>query len=230
MMTCMQYPRDSELWQKAADAKFHGKGKPFTREDWDHLLGHRRVCLDTPSAAFMPELIAAYPEAKVIVAERDPDKWIASLNTTIRAGFTSISGLSMVTVLLFDRAFFAKWIPMIDSMMTGMFGPKGVMSDDEDMKRAYRAMHEEVRQLVPAERRLEFRLEDGWDGLCAFLGKDVPQGVKFPHANDSKSFVDRFQVMVDLGKERAWKNMLPVFAGAGAAVAAAYGLWNMRRR
>ena len=33
-------PRDLDMWKEALDWKFHGKGKPFTRKDWDQLLGH----------------------------------------------------------------------------------------------------------------------------------------------------------------------------------------------
>lgn len=36
-------PRDADMWVEAMEAKFEGKGKPFTRNDWDQLLGHCRV-------------------------------------------------------------------------------------------------------------------------------------------------------------------------------------------
>jgi hypothetical protein len=43
MVTIIERPRDADLWKKAGDAKYFGKGKAFTREDWDHLLGDKRV-------------------------------------------------------------------------------------------------------------------------------------------------------------------------------------------
>lgn len=39
-----------------------------------------------------------------------------------------------------------------------------------------------IRGLVPKERLLEWYIEDGWEPLCKFLGKPVPD-VEFPHAN-----------------------------------------------
>jgi hypothetical protein len=36
-------PKDSEMWVKAFQAKFEGKGKTFGREEWDQLLGHCMV-------------------------------------------------------------------------------------------------------------------------------------------------------------------------------------------
>lgn len=43
-----------------------------------------------------------------------------------------------------------------------------------------------IRELVPPERRLEYKIGDGWGPLCAFLGKEVPD-VPFPRLNDRKA-------------------------------------------
>jgi hypothetical protein len=37
---------------------------------------------DAPCVNFSDELIAAYPEAKVILTNRDPDKWLDSIFRT----------------------------------------------------------------------------------------------------------------------------------------------------
>lgn len=87
-------PRDSEMWLDAVNAKFKGKGKPFGRHEWDQLLGHcqagplnhpvfvnrghltfTQAVTDCPAMGFGPELIEAYPEAKVILTLRDVDSW-----------------------------------------------------------------------------------------------------------------------------------------------------------
>ncbi len=41
-----------------------------------------------------------------------------------------------------------------------------------------------VRDLVPKERLLEWDVKEGWEPLCKFLGKKVPEGVIFPRANE----------------------------------------------
>jgi hypothetical protein len=38
---------------------------------------------DLPAAVFSDELIAAYPDAKVILTTRDEDKWFQSMKDTI---------------------------------------------------------------------------------------------------------------------------------------------------
>lgn len=67
-------PRDCEMWTRAIRAKFDGEGD-FGKAEWDQLLGHCQAVCDLPAAAFAPELIAAYPNAKVILTNRDPDSW-----------------------------------------------------------------------------------------------------------------------------------------------------------
>jgi hypothetical protein len=35
--------QDMKLWQAACEAKFEGIGKPYTKAQWDNLLGHCQV-------------------------------------------------------------------------------------------------------------------------------------------------------------------------------------------
>lgn len=43
-----------------------------------------------------------------------------------------------------------------------------------------------IRGLVPKDRLLEWHIEDGWEPLCKFLNKPVPN-FEFPHANAAKA-------------------------------------------
>lgn len=48
--------------------------------NYNKLLGNGKLtCLkattDAPGCAFIPELVAAYPDAKVVLNKRDVDKW-----------------------------------------------------------------------------------------------------------------------------------------------------------
>jgi len=51
----------------------------------------------------------------------------------------------------------------------------------------FRKHNKNVRALAKAKGReiLEYQVKEGWEPLCKFLGKEVPEeGVKFPHADD----------------------------------------------
>lgn len=39
MSSCITSPQDQDVWRKAIMAKWYGEGKPFSRADWDVLLG-----------------------------------------------------------------------------------------------------------------------------------------------------------------------------------------------
>lgn len=71
---------DCAVWDGALDAKFFNKGSPFTRIEWDQLLGSYGAVADLPAVAFAEELIDLYPESKVVMVERDVEKWHESFN------------------------------------------------------------------------------------------------------------------------------------------------------
>jgi Sulfotransferase domain len=48
--------------------------------------------------------------------------------------------------------------------------------------------YEHVMSIVPKDRLLEFRSEDGWAPLCEFLDKPVPRG-PYPHVNKGNNLV-----------------------------------------
>lgn len=84
-MDCLfENPSDIDLWRQAFLAKFKGQGKPFEKEQWDQLLGHCQAVCDLPTTAFVPELIAAYPDAKLILTPREENSWYASCQRTIQ--------------------------------------------------------------------------------------------------------------------------------------------------
>ena len=57
----------------------------------------------------------------------------------------------------------------------------GLLKNGKWIYREHCAM---VRGLVPADRLLEWSVEDGWEPLCKFLNKPVPK-IPFPRTNDA---------------------------------------------
>jgi len=53
----------------------------------------------------------------------------------------------------------------------------------ENCTRTFNAHNAKVQERVPADRLLLFRVEDGWESLCEFLGHPVPHE-PFPHVNE----------------------------------------------
>jgi hypothetical protein len=62
----MDHPEHHSEWDKAVQAKFYARGKPFVREDWDRFLGEYAVLSDIPVLAFSEELLAQFPDVSAL--------------------------------------------------------------------------------------------------------------------------------------------------------------------
>lgn len=104
----IEHPDHSATWKRAYEAKYLNKA-PFTRNDWDEILGEYQVndslilnhvlryldslqsscydlqtgCYRHPCVYLAAELIAAYLEAKVVFQTRDLKSWYDSIHNTI---------------------------------------------------------------------------------------------------------------------------------------------------
>ena len=56
------------------------EGRPV---NWHALLNGYKSCVDYPAACFYKELMAAFPDAKVILTVRDGEAWFESASSTI---------------------------------------------------------------------------------------------------------------------------------------------------
>ncbi|THY75629.1 hypothetical protein D6C94_03753 [Aureobasidium pullulans] len=72
-VSMMENPKDLDLWTSALTRKYDDNNNPYTLAEWDALLGHVSAVTDSPINAFAPELIIAYPHAKVVLVERDTE-------------------------------------------------------------------------------------------------------------------------------------------------------------
>ena len=59
--------------------------------------------------------------------------------------------------------------------------------DDELLAKFFEEWNEQVKKDVPAERLLIHDARQGWEPLCAFLGKPIPDA-PYPRVNDTASF------------------------------------------
>ena len=218
MTTVISNVPDALMWRDAFNGEM-GKGPKFTRKEWDQLLGDVQCAIDFPAAGVLPALIAAYPEAKILVCERDIDKWWASMKATI---LTGLSNPFNILLWLLDTDFFRPFITLQMTMGPFLFGPKGL--EEQNAKAVYREKYAEVRRLVPEGRRLEWKLEEGWEPLCRFLGKEIPDE-PFPRINEGQEWHERAKLLRRLAWERIARKFLPVVLFGGTAV---YGIYRMQ--
>ncbi len=162
------------LWQAAAD------GHPV---DWDKLFEGYQSTVDWPGATFYKELMAKYPDAKVVLSVRDPDAWYKSATDTIFK--MSRMGYPMKLAPLFVPRLrrFIRMAPQL--IWKNTFHDR--FADKAYALSVFDAHIAEVKRVVPADRLLVYEVKQGWEPLCAFLGVPVP-AEPFPRLNDSAAF------------------------------------------
>jgi hypothetical protein len=163
MVELFEHPEHVERWEATV------RGDAV---EWEELFHGYRATVDWPGAAFYKELMERYPEARVILTVRDPERWYESARNTI----FSLQDIGS------SRA---------PQMARELARQKGFDSDVEDrqhMIEAFIRWNEEAKELVPTERLLVYEVKEGWAPLCDFLGVEEPKGKPFPHLNDSDSF------------------------------------------
>lgn len=176
MVEVFKNPRHAEFWHRAALTTKQGDVV-----DWDELLGGYEATVDWPGSYFWEELMEAYPEAKVLLSVRDPDKWYESTLRTIYGMRKSDYVFGVLS-----------WMPVIGNvarMIDTLIWKDTFESNFEDRayaKEVFERHIREVREKVPADKLLVYEVKQGWEPLCEFLDVEVP-GEAFPHLNDAAS-------------------------------------------
>ncbi len=83
---------------------------------------------------------------------------------------------------------------VIDVWLPGQFAAKTADECRRNAKRVYEEHYAELRRVTPKGRLLEYRLGGGWEPLCGFLGKKVPD-VPFPRINESSMLKRQLQIV-----------------------------------
>lgn len=172
MTEVIENPHHAGFWMDVMDGR---------SVDWHTFFADYQATVDWPGCTFYQELMAQYPEAKVLLSIRDPERWYESAANTIHAVSQS----------------FPRWIEYIVPQAFQMIGMgnrliwrgtfNGRFEDKAYAISVFNAHNEAVKQFVPPERLLVYDVKQGWEPLCAFLGAPVPS-TPFPHANDTAAF------------------------------------------
>ncbi|KAF4343896.1 hypothetical protein FBEOM_2131 [Fusarium beomiforme] len=212
-----------DLWREALDAKFHKKGIPWGREEFDKILGPYDAVADVPAICFVEELVAAYPEAKVIVTQRDVDSWLRSMDST---GGRVLRWPLWSTLARWDPALAGPFWEFAKKVMPANFHTMTDFSEKSPARQAFHDHYDLVKRTVPADRMLEFKVQEGWGPLCRFLDQDIPEG-EFPRVHDSKQFVLAHSIMwwISFAKMVGKASLMTAVSGVIASI---FAMWRMK--
>ncbi|HEY7961431.1 MAG TPA: sulfotransferase [Solirubrobacteraceae bacterium] len=169
-------------WQGALDGEAR----------WEEIFAGFQATVDWPGGYFYRELIDVYPDAKVLLSVRDPQRWEPSFRETIWA---MCHGESLLRLLSSARAqvdpTWQRYLTLVEDMF---WSERGTFAAGHERPAQLIAEmerhHAEVKATVPAERLLVWEVGEGWEPLCEFLEVDVPDE-PLPHANDRETFLGR---------------------------------------
>jgi hypothetical protein len=166
------------FWLEVAD------GAPGASHNWERVFANYSAAVDNPACCVWRELLAAYPEAKVVLTlhPKGAQTWYESTMETIYFTETGWQFQILKALTPFGRRFGRMSQRLIWQRSHG-----GTMSDRDRAIAHYQQHVEAVKAAVPPERLLVFSVDQGWAPLCAFLGIPVP-ATPFPRINDRAEF------------------------------------------
>lgn len=174
------FPRPDHwpLWADAAN------GRPV---DWDKIFDGFGAVTDAPACLFYKQIADHYPDAKVILSMRDADRWFESTQSTILSEAIMAKFREMPPILM-------------DMMHKIGWHPEDVENHDRArMIARLNAHNDDVKRTIAPDRLLVFEPAQGWEPLCAFLGRPVPDE-PFPHVNSTEEFK---KMVLQMGEQNA---------------------------
>lgn len=171
------------------------------KTDFDDLFAGYQSSTDFPGYLLYTELAEQYPGLKFILTLRDPEEWYESVLRTIYDVVPHTPEAKEALLLRAEKN------PKLKSIAAGLELVEeyllqrhfaGEFLDKEATIARYLAFQDELRTRVPGQDLLEFKISDGWEPLCAFLGVSVP-AEPFPFKNKRKDFQEQIGKMISGG-------------------------------
>ncbi|KAM0338004.1 hypothetical protein ACHAPU_011467 [Fusarium lateritium] len=191
--------------------------------DWDKLWGHCEAVTDVASV-YAPQLIEAYPDAKVILVIREYDAWFKSIDEgVLKALWNPIASFSISYIE-----------PILGSVagraarkqMLGLFQAQTSQEARQNGRETYDRHHRVIKEMVPEGQILVYRLGEGWGPVCEFLGKPVPEQ-EFPRVNEA---AELRRVIAEKIKRNIREAIVVALPSIGTAAAVGVGLWMVYKK
>ncbi len=166
-----------DFWVEVAE------GEAGQQHDWERVFEKYTAAVDFPASCVWRELLEHYPDAKVILTghPKGPEAWYKSACSTI---YATENMWQFKLLALVDP--FARKLGKVGKLIwQGTL--KGTMEDENRAVAQYNDHLNAVKADVPADKLLDYTVDQGWQPLCDFLGVPVPE-TEFPNINDAKQF------------------------------------------
>ena len=194
--------KDTDIWMEAYQAKQNDRANTDWRKLFDQVLGDYSAVTDAPGVVLWKELLEAYPEAKIVLVERDVNQWMSSFEVLVEG---VLNPAATYVLRWSDPTWFGRVINCGRGWIRLLVGTTDVKEVKKHSKGVYEAHYTNVRAAVPKDKILDYKLGSGWEPLCKFLGKDIPN-VPFPHRNETDTLKNSFGEIIGRSLKRSLFN------------------------
>jgi len=156
MIEVIENPEHVEFWEAA------WRRLPV---DWERFFEDYEATVDWPACTFYEDLIHRYPDAKVLLSVRGPERWYESTRNTIYEITKITVGSRLSRVIFAFVRIFAPGVLKVSRMgneiiWQGTFD--GRFEDREYAMRIFNRHNKAVKRLVPPEKLLVYEVKEGW--------------------------------------------------------------------
>ena len=182
MLEVFKNPEHVAFWDRASRGE---------KVDFASFFAGWTSTVDWPGCTFYQELMKIYPDARVLLSVRDPERWYESCRKTIYPASTGKLSFSPPIPPPAERAGAEFNMPnFIERLIwTNTFHDR--FEDHDYAIKVFNQHTADVERHVPPQQLLVFDVKDGWEPLCKFLDVPIPADQSFPHLNDTASFLSR---------------------------------------
>ncbi|KAE8373850.1 hypothetical protein BDV26DRAFT_271010 [Aspergillus bertholletiae] len=164
----------------------------YSRDDFDKWFAEYDTLVEIPSflgtAVF--EAYEKDPDVKFILTEREPEKWVASINNTAGPIVKQAKSFPLNILKYFDNGLY-QFITQTETtyaVLSDRTYPNGPRNEAA-LRRNYTEYISMVKKVIPADRLCVIKVEEGlgWEQICPFLGVPTPSQ-EYPDRNEPARF------------------------------------------
>ena len=170
--------------------------------DFERLFAGYQSSTDIPAALLYKEIMAKYPDVKIILNTRDAESWYTSMSNTVYPAVPKTDEVKAEMKRKGDEVHprfhgIAKTLALVEVYLLNRF-LEGDFENKEKTIAKFNAHEQAVKDFVPAGQLLVWSVQDGYGPLCKFLGVDAP-AEDFPHKNTTANFQAQVGGMISGG-------------------------------
>nr|XP_039274005.1 uncharacterized protein LOC120347959 [Styela clava] len=166
-----------------------------TKDDFYKMYKDVDASVDGPTSHFWHEILEAFPDTKIIFMVKDSEEnWWKSFEKTCKRMQRNYL-FRLFTFLSPTANAFRHQLQCVSRVTLGTQNESffKVFADVNPTiaKQRYRNHNANVLMNAPKDQLLEFHPREGWEKLCKFLNKPIPD-VAFPHKNKNGEALEDF--------------------------------------